>query len=45
LAPGLVAVYQVNVRLPTALASGNVPVKILAGPAGSESNTVTISVQ
>jgi adhesin/invasin len=45
LAPGLVAVYQVNVRLPAGLASGNVPVKILAGPAGSESNTVTISVQ
>ncbi len=42
-APGLVGVYQVNVRLPADLAAGAVPLSLRAGEALS--NTVTVVVE
>ena len=43
LAPGFVGLYQVNVRLPASVPTGNVTVVIQAG--SRNSNTVTVAVQ
>jgi uncharacterized protein (TIGR03437 family) len=43
LAPGFVGLWQINVRLPADVPSGNVPLRVLIN--GAPSNTVTVSVR
>jgi uncharacterized protein (TIGR03437 family) len=44
LSPGFVGLYQVNVQLPTGVASGNA-VSVVVTTANLNSNTATIAVQ
>ena len=43
LAPGFIGLWQINVVLPTGLAAGNVPLRIVIN--GTPSNTVTVAVR
>jgi uncharacterized protein (TIGR03437 family) len=43
LAPGFVGLWQINVKLPADVPTGNVPIRILIN--GVPSNTVTVAVR